>query len=229
MATLIGHDQRSDDEHFRGSVRADDLRFLAAGAARRFRCPLRRATRCWPWLPGLHGTPTLGPPDIALRRPCSSWQNIQFGAMQLVAAPMRATGVKRAWGIYPVTCVVSPGWPDCSPGSSSAAAWFTSPCGRGQAGAPAAAQRRGRTSLRPTNGDGFIESEEGSFRAGFWGSGGCPRRWLAEWSRKHPSGVSLCDRADAMTMCSGTGLLSQMIERGRWPAHAAGASVPGAW
>ena len=26
---------------------------------------------------------------------------------------------------------------------------------------------------------------------------------------------------DAMTMCSGTGLLSQMIERGRWPAHAA--------
>jgi hypothetical protein len=28
--------------------------------------------------------------------------------------------------------------------------------------------------------------------------------WLAEWSRKHPSGVWPCDRADAMTMCSGT-------------------------
>ena len=36
-------------------------------------------------------------------------------------------------------------------------------------------------------------------------------------------------RAAAMTMCPGTGLLSQMIERGRWPAHAEGASVPGAW
>ena len=27
--------------------------------------------------------------------------------------------------------------------------------------------------------------------------------------------------AGAMTMCPGTGLLSQKIERGRWPAHAA--------
>jgi hypothetical protein len=32
-----------------------------------------------------------------------------------------------------------------------AAAWFTLPCGRGQAGAPAAAQRRGRTSATPTD------------------------------------------------------------------------------
>jgi hypothetical protein len=32
--------------------------------------------------------------------------------------------------------------------------------------------------------------------------------------------------AGAMTMCSGTGLLSKMIERGRWPAHAAQVSVP---
>ena len=37
-------------------------------------------------------------------------------------------------------------------------------------------------------------------------------------------------RAAAMTMCPGTGLLSQMIERGAGGlAHAAGASVPGAW
>jgi hypothetical protein len=35
--------------------------------------------------------------------------------------------------------------------------------------------------------------------------------------------------AAAMTVCPGTGLLSQMIERGRWPAHAARASLPGAW
>ena len=32
-----------------------------------------------------------------------------------------------------------------------------------------------------------------------------------------------------MTMCPGTGLLSQKIERGLWPAHAAEASSPGAW
>ena len=59
------------------------------------------------------------------------------------------------------------------------------------------------------------------------GRGASPA-WLAEWSRKHPSGAA-CVRAAAMTMCPGTGLLSQMIERGRWPAHAEGASLPGAW
>ena len=35
--------------------------------------------------------------------------------------------------------------------------------------------------------------------------------------------------ADAHDRVSGTGLLSQMLERGWWPAHAAGASAPGAW
>jgi len=53
--------------------------------------------------------------------------------------------------------------------------------------------------------------------------------WLAEWSRKPPSGAAPACRAAAMTTCPGTGLLSQMIERGRWPAHAARASSPGAW
>ncbi len=48
--------------------------------------------------------------------------------------------------------------PDCSSGSSSQLPWFTSPCWRGQAGAPAAAQRRGRTSLRPASGDGSWEA-----------------------------------------------------------------------
>ena len=38
--------------------------------------------------------------------------------------------------------------------------------------------------------------------------------WLAEWSRKHPSGAAPALWRDAMTMCPGTGLLSQMIERG---------------
>ena len=37
---------------------------------------------------------------------------------------------------------------------------------------------------------------------------------LAEWSRKHPFGVLPCSGRDAMTMCPGTGLLSQMIELG---------------
>jgi hypothetical protein len=37
---------------------------------------------------------------------------------------------------------------------------------------------------------------------------------LAEWSRKHPFGVLPCCVRDTMTMCPGTGLLSQMIERG---------------
>ena len=44
------------------------------------------------------------------------------------------------------------------------------------------------------------------------GSWFCPA-WLAEWSRKHPSGAG---RAVVMTMYPGTGLLSQMVERGRW-------------
>ena len=39
--------------------------------------------------------------------------------------------------------------------------------------------------------------------------------WLAEWSRKHPSGAAPV-RAAAITMCPGTGLLSQNIERGPW-------------
>ena len=61
--------------------------------------------------------------------------------------------------------------PDCSSGIFSsgiffAAAWFTSPCWRGQAGAPAAAQRRGRTSLRPPSGDGSSEARKIRVRAG---------------------------------------------------------------
>jgi hypothetical protein len=74
----------------------------------------------------------------------------------------------------------------------------------------------------------IIGSGEGSFRAGGERVVLSPV-WLAEWSRKHPSGVWSCGWADAMTMCPGTGLLSQKIERGRWPTHAALASVPGAW
>jgi hypothetical protein len=48
----------------------------------------------------------------------------------------------------------------------------------------------------------------------WWGSVAFPGSWWAEWSGKHPFGVSPCSWRDAMTMCPGTGLLSQMIERG---------------
>ena len=41
-----------------------------------------------------------------------------------------------------------------------------------------------------------------------------PGVWLAEWSRKHPFGVRGVAGGTAMAMCPGTGLLSQMIERG---------------
>ena len=42
----------------------------------------------------------------------------------------------------------------------------------------------------------------------------CPAgAWLAEWSHKHPFGAAPA-WAGAMTMCPGTGLLSQMIELG---------------
>jgi hypothetical protein len=47
--------------------------------------------------------------------------------------------------------------------------------------------------------------------------------WLAEWSRKPHPAPRRC--AAAMTVCPGTGLLSQMIERGRWLAYTARASV----
>ena len=47
------------------------------------------------------------------------------------------------------------------------------------------------------------------------GVGRVPGAWRAEWSHKHPFGAAPVVRAGAMTMCPGTGLLSQMIERGR--------------
>ena len=54
-----------------------------------------------------------------------------------------------------------------------------------------------------------------------------PACWSAEWSRKHPSGaVPVRGGHDHV---SGTGLLSQMIERGLPAGSCAGASAPRAW
>ena len=70
------------------------------------------------------------------------------------------------------------------PGSSRRAA-------RGQAGAPAAAQRRGRTSLTPASGGRSSGAGKGSVAVGLVrGRVLVPGAWLAEWSRKHPSGAA---------------------------------------
>jgi len=71
-----------------------------------------------------------------------------------------------------------------------AAAGSSRRAARGQAGAPAAAQRRGRTSLRPASVG--RSSRAGRVRLGWltWGRVLFPGAWLAEWSRKHPSGAA---------------------------------------
>jgi len=126
-----------------------------------------------------------------------------------------------------VACVVSPGWALLFFGIFLAAAWFTSSCGRGQAGAPAAAQRRGRTGWTPANGGRSWTARKGSFRACLSGvvvvpgvAGGV----VSQTPIRRPAGV----RAGAMTMRPGTGLLSHVIERGlaagscRWSERARG-------
>ena len=65
---------------------------------------------------------------------------------------------------------------------------------RGQAGAPAAAQRRGRTSLTPAGGGRSWRARKGSLRIGLSGRVRVPGAWRAEWSRKHPSGAAWCGR-----------------------------------
>jgi len=70
------------------------------------------------------------------------------------------------------------------PGSSRRAA-------RGQAGVPAAAQRRGRTSLTPASGGRSSRARKGA-GCGWLVRGRVlvPGAWRAEWSHKHPSGAA---------------------------------------
>ncbi len=77
---------------------------------------------------------------------------VAYETRVLTSAPIRAIGVKRACGSGPVTTSCRPGWADCSSGSFLAAAPGLAARGQGQAGAPAAAPRRGRTSLMPASG-----------------------------------------------------------------------------
>jgi MFS family permease len=76
---------------------------------------------------------------------------------------------------------------------------------------PARSRRsRGRTSLTPTSGGGSSVAR----KPGWNGGGGCPRGvWLSE-RVSHAPVRSPASRRAAMTVASGTGLLSQVIERG---------------
>src|SRR5262249_7338365 len=130
------------------------------------------------------------------------------------SAPIRATGVKRAYEPDPVTTraagagltvLLDPS--SQLPGSSRRAA-------RGQAGAPAAAQRRGRTSLTPASGGRSSRAREGRLRLGLSGVA-CVvpvRGWRSGLASTHPAPPKRA--GGCHDHVSGTGLLSQMIERG---------------
>jgi hypothetical protein len=75
-------------------------------------------------------------------------------------APMRATFVKRAYEPGPATPCCLRAWPACSSGLPRSCPGFP-PCRRSQAAAPAAAQRRGRTSLTPASGGRSSRARKG--------------------------------------------------------------------
>jgi hypothetical protein len=118
-----------------------------------------------------------------------------------IAAPMGATVVNRACESGPVTCVcrragrtIFRDLPRSCP--------VTSPCGRGPVG-DAGSRAAARTNeLDADERRQVIGSEEGSFRAG-GGVAGVPGAWWAEWSRKHPFGVSSCSGAGRHDHVSG--------------------------
>src|SRR5712691_12949209 len=89
-----------------------------------------------------------------------------------------------------------------------------SPRGRGQAGAPAAAQRRGRTSSTPTSGWRCSKARKGSVAVGLSGAA-CVfpvRGWRSGLTSTHP--VPRQRAGGCHDHVSGTGLLSHEIERG---------------
>ena len=143
----------------------------------------------------------------------------------LISAPIRAIGVKRHDGSDPVACVVSPGWPDCSSGSSSWLPGYVAV----REGSSWSARSRAAARTNELDADErrtIMDSEEGSLRAGLWGvvvvpgvAGGV----VSQAPIRRPAGV----QAGAMTMCPGTGLLSQMMSAAWRPAHAARRACPG--
>ncbi len=164
------------------------------------------------------GTPGPDSGDLSIRLLCA-----------LNSAPIRATTVKRAYRSGPVATSCRPGWADCSSGSFLAAARVFSSRGQGQAGAPAAAQRRGRTSLTPASGGRSSGARKGLVAVGLSGVA-CwfpARGWRSGLTSTHPAPRQYAGGChDHM---SGTGLLSHVIERGAGAGSCRRASSPGAW
>ncbi len=74
------------------------------------------------------------------------------------------------------------------------AAWFTLPCGPGSSWSARSRAAARTNELEAGKRRRIIGSGEGVLTgAGFEGLCGCSRAWLAEWSRKHPSGVGPCE------------------------------------
>ena len=128
---------------------------------------------------------------------------------------MGFTVVKRPWRSGPVTCVFSSGLGLTVFRDLPRSCRITPLCGRCQAGAPRSRVAARTNELGADERRRIIGSEEGSLLCWWWGGRWCfPARGWAEWSHKHPFGVSPGVLAGAMTMCPGTGLLSHEIERG---------------
>jgi hypothetical protein len=106
--------------------------------------------------------------------------------------------------IWPGWLRAPPGWADCSAGSSSRLPGPSRRAARGPAGAPAAAQRRGRTSLTPASGG--RPSGRGRAGCGLAYTGVVcvflARGWRSGLASTHPA-PRQC--AAAMTICPGPG------------------------
>jgi hypothetical protein len=104
------------------------------------------------------------------------------------SAPIRAIGVKRHDGSDPVACVVSPGWPDCSSGSSSQLPGSRRRAGGVKLERPQPRSGEDERAGRRRTADDHGQRGRGPFVLVYEGSWLSPA-WLAEWSRKHPFGV----------------------------------------
>jgi hypothetical protein len=105
------------------------------------------------------------------------------------AAPIRAIGVKRHDGSDPVACVVSPGWPDCSSGSSSQLPGSRRRAGGVKLERPQPRGGEDERAGRRRTADDHGQRGRGPFVLVYQGVVVVPGRGLAEWSRKHPFGV----------------------------------------
>jgi integrase len=124
----------------------------------------------------------------------------------ILAAPIRATTVKRAYGSGPVATCFRPGWADCSSGSSSQVPGSSRRAARVKLERPAAAQRRGRTSLTPASGGRSSRARKGGWlRLDCQGSRAGSRRVAGGVASQAPIRRRPGVRAAAMTICPGPG------------------------